>query len=285
MSVSEIYIKLVVGYPRDPKVRALVRYGADAGLARDLYVQMILYCKENLSDGFVPAEEIGVLAYPLPVDHANQLAKQLASVGLTKEVSNCEANDKQGWEVCAYVRRNGTKEDVERLSEVRAQAGRAGGIKSRKRPAQKPPKASSKQIGNQDAKQTSSNAVSVSVSVTPNGLTDTDDRDVPPTAAQPPAVTAQTLVAEWLDHCRKRPPDRVVGQVAKELSALLAEEHDVADVRAGLARWHQSGNHPSTLASFVNEVMNASSSNGRPSPRGRPQPPVSPRDEWKHNRS
>ena len=29
-------------------------------------------------------------------------------------------------------------------------------------------------------------------------------------------------------------------------------------IRAGLARWHQVGKRPSTLASFVNEVMNRS---------------------------
>lgn len=143
MPLGEIYLKLAVGFPRDRKVRALVRYGADAGLARDLYVQMCLYCKENLSDGFVPDEEIGVLAYPLPVEHANQLAKQLASVGLTKEASNGEA---QGWEVLAFVKRNGTREDVERLSVVRAEAGRKGG-----RPAgHSPGKANKNQVGKQN---------------------------------------------------------------------------------------------------------------------------------------
>lgn len=95
---------------------------------------------------------------------------------------------------------------------------------------------------------------------------------VPPPAADDAAasVTAQALVAEWLDHCRKRPPDRVIGQVAKELAALLAEGQDAGDVRAGLARWHQAGKHPSTLASFVNEVMNASPSQ-RASPGSRQQ--------------
>ena len=77
---------------------ALARYGADAGLARDLYVQMCLHCKEMLTDGFVPAEEIGLLVYPLDPEHGNQLAKQLASVGLIKEVSKDEA---QGWQVLA----------------------------------------------------------------------------------------------------------------------------------------------------------------------------------------
>ena len=127
----------------DPKVRALARYGSDANLARDLYVQMILHCKGLLTDGFVPAEQIGLLVYPLDMEHGNQLAKQLASVGLIKEVSNEEA---QGWEVAAYVKRNGTREDVERLSQVRAEAGRKGG-----RPlGHRPEKPNVNQVGKQN---------------------------------------------------------------------------------------------------------------------------------------
>ena len=146
MPLSEIYIKLVVGFPRDPKVRRLVSVcGMEAGLARDLFVAMALYCKENLTDGWVPAEEVGALAYPLLPDHANQLAKQLASVGLIKEASKDEA---EGWQVLAYVKRNGTREDVERLSQVRAEAGRRGG-----RPAGQ---SRAKANGNQVAKQNKS---------------------------------------------------------------------------------------------------------------------------------
>ena len=148
MAVGEIYVKLVVDFADDPKVRALARYGADAGLARDLYVQMVCYCKRMLTDGFVPAEQVGLLVYPLPPEHGNQLAKQLASVGLINEVSKPEAG---GWQVCAYLARNSSKEDVEQLSKVRAEAGRQGGRKSRKRPAQRPSKATGKQVGNQDA--------------------------------------------------------------------------------------------------------------------------------------
>lgn len=104
----------------------------------------------------------------------------------------------------------------------------------------------------------------------PNGIAPVPVPVVPPTAAESPlAATAQTLIAEWLDHCRKRPPQRVIGQVARELSALLGEGQAPGDVRAGLARWHQSGKHPSTLASFVNEVMNASPSRASPA-AGRP---------------
>jgi hypothetical protein len=187
MAWGEIYIKLVTTFPKDPKVRALARFGADAGLARDLYVQMCLYCKEMLSDGFVPAEEIGLLVYPLDPEHGNQLAKQLASVGLTKELSKNEA---QGWQVLAYVRRNGTREDTEQLSKVRAQAGRVGGTKSRKRPAQRSPKANSKQVANQSADMLPSNPDSVSVS-------ENQDRDrvsqTPTVSAGEPASAALAL--------------------------------------------------------------------------------------------
>jgi hypothetical protein len=171
VALTEIYLKLAVAFPTDPKVRALARFGApDAGLARDLYVQMCLHCKEYLTDGFVPDEQVGLLVYPLDAEHGKQLAKQLASVGLTKEVTKHEAT---GWQVLAYVPRNGTREDVQRLSEVRAQAGRTGGRKSRKPPGRKPNQANRKQVANQGAEQTGSNAVSVSVetdtSQTPTG--------------------------------------------------------------------------------------------------------------------
>lgn len=93
---------------------------------------------------------------------------------------------------------------------------------------------------------------------------------VPPTAGaiarrngSPPATT-ETLLAEWISHCRKRPPENVIGQVGRQVRALLAEGQDPADVRAGLAAWHQKGVHPSVLPSVVNELMNASP---RASPR------------------
>lgn len=73
---------------------------------------------------------------------------------------------------------------------------------------------------------------------------------------------AQTLVAEWLDHCDQRPPGRVIGQVSRELKTLLSEDIPSADVRAGLALWHEKLLHPSALASVVHEV--------RQGPRVRP---------------
>ncbi len=254
MALGEIYVKLVVTFADDPKVRALARYGADGNLARDLYVQMILHCKRLLTDGFVPAEQIGLLVYPLAPDHGNQLAKQLASVGLIKEVSNTEANDKQGWEICAYVKRNGTKEDVERLSQVRAEAGRTGGVKSRKRPAQRTSKASGKQVANQDAEQNGSNAVSVSVRT--NVLP--EDRDIqPPTAS---AGEVETLTetqrskrltdayAEAVPMCKWTAVNGVV------LSAIRSGKFSDDEIRAALLRL-AAENRSVTIDSLRTELI------------------------------
>jgi hypothetical protein len=267
MPFTEIYIKLVVGFPRDPKVRRLVSVcGMDAGLARDLYLAMALYCKENLTDGWVPAEEVGALAYPLPADHANQLAKQLASVGLTKEVSKNEA---QGWELLAYLRRNGSRDDAEQLSKVRAEAGRTGGRKSRKRPAQRPSQASSKQVGNQVGKQNASNTVSVSV--VPNGTT--EDRDI----VQTPTVSAGEMTitqrskrltdayADAVPMCKWVAVNGVV------LSAVKSGKFSDDEIRAALLRL-AADNRPVTIDSLRTELIGitprAAASRGTPSEPG-----------------
>jgi hypothetical protein len=77
------------------------------------------------------------------------------------------------------------------------------------------------------------------------------------------APTAQTLVGEWIEHCPKRPPGRVVGQVSRELKTLLDEGIEPDRVRAALAEWNRKGLHPSTLASVVHEI-----SNRQPAARG-----------------
>ena len=252
MALGEIYIKLAVSFPNDPKVRALARYGADAGLARDLYVQMCLYCKDLLSDGFVPAEQVGLLVYPLDLEHGNQLAKQLASVGLTKEVSNQEASDKQGWEVCSFLKRNGTREDVERLSQVRAEAGRNGGIKSRKRPAQRPSKANGKQVANQDAQQKGSNTVSVSVE--PDGSTTDRDSQTPTVSAGEAGLSVTQRAKRITDAydvavpmCKWPAVNAVV------IRAINAEAWTDEAVRDALMR-HAADNRPVTIDSLRTEL-------------------------------
>jgi hypothetical protein len=145
MPITQIYIPLYVGFPRDPKVRALVvRHGIDGILAAYLYIVMALYCRENLTDGVVPVEEIGALAYPLPPDHAERLTKLLADERLIRELAGAQADAQanaqadaqadaqaRAWLVLAYVKRNGTREQTEKRAAQLAEAGRVGGLRSR----------------------------------------------------------------------------------------------------------------------------------------------------------
>lgn len=90
-----------------------------------------------------------------------------------------------------------------------------------------------------------------------------EGKGVPP-PADAGALTLSTpyIVGEWLEHCRKRPPGNVVGQVGRSVKAMLAEGIDPVDVRRGLAAWHSKGLHPSTLPSIVNQLMNATGTIG-----------------------
>ncbi len=77
-------------------------------------------------------------------------------------------------------------------------------------------------------------------------------------AADPPTdTTARTLVAEWIDVCRKRPPRAVIGQTSKAIKTMLDEGVDPDDIRAGITAWSAKGLHPSALPSVVNQAMNA----------------------------
>jgi hypothetical protein len=82
-------------------------------------------------------------------------------------------------------------------------------------------------------------------------------------ATKPETAGADTIVAEWLERCTKRPPGSVIGRVGKQIKKLLDDDIEPDDVRRGLARWMAKGADPSSIASFVNEAMNAASAPGR----------------------
>lgn len=88
------------------------------------------------------------------------------------------------------------------------------------------------------------------------------EEQLPTTATQSRAPTAQSLIDEWIAHCSERPPGRVVGQVAREIKTMLAEGVSYPRVRAGLAEWSRRGLHPSTLPSVVHELSTPRSRSG-----------------------
>lgn len=113
MARGEIHIQLNVDFSDDPKVRVLARYGRDARSIRDLYVQMLCYAKRTLSDGHVPAEQLGILTYPDSPARSKRDADRLVEVGLIKVVDG-------GWYVPAYLKRNKSRAQVQAAVEDKA---------------------------------------------------------------------------------------------------------------------------------------------------------------------
>jgi hypothetical protein len=107
---GEIYVQLSVDFADDPKLRKLARYGKDGRLARDLYVQMLCYCKRTLSDGFVPFEQVAFMVLPEP-ERAGM--KQLR---LLIDVEVCTTTE-GGALVAAFLKRNKSRAEVMRTAE------------------------------------------------------------------------------------------------------------------------------------------------------------------------
>lgn len=117
MPTGELHVQLAVTFPDNRKVRRLVRFGRDARALRDLYVQMLLYCKGTLSDGFVPDEQIGLLVYPDTDKNGQRDAGRLAEVEL------CE-RDAGGWRITGWFDRNPSRDDVRQKSAAKADGAR-----------------------------------------------------------------------------------------------------------------------------------------------------------------
>lgn len=92
--------------------------------------------------------------------------------------------------------------------------------------------------------------------------------DLPPTAGsgkpRPEVeVTSQTIVGEWIERCKKRPPNNVIGQMSKQIKTMLDEGIAPDDIRRGISVWMTKEVHPSVLPSLVNSAMNATSAAGK----------------------
>lgn len=67
---------------------------------------------------------------------------------------------------------------------------------------------------------------------------------------------AGQIVSAWIDTLRVRPPDRVVGQVAREVRLLVDQHFEARVIFEALKSISAKGLHPSTLASEVNSIIN-----------------------------
>ena len=72
-------------------------------------------------------------------------------------------------------------------------------------------------------------------------------------------VTAQDILGAWLNNQTARPPQRVIGHLAKEIKTLLDEGQPYADVLHAVHTWNAKGLSPSLLPSVLHETRNKTS--------------------------
>lgn len=274
--MPDTYVKLNDSFPEHWKV---VDVGGDAGW---LYVCALAYASRNLTDGRIP---IGLVSRLSDRKQPAKLAARLVEVRLWHTAGHdcprCEQPGPNEYVIHDYLIHQRSAAKVDEIKAKRAVAGRSGGVRKA---------ANTKAPAKPKAKQTPSNLLdgwqeAVEAKATP----DTEvvlrttraeeplrgsqaEADVPPTAgADAPLpeveVTSQTIVGEWIDRCKKRPPGNVIGQISKQIKTMLDEGVAPDDIRRGLADWMFKDVHPSVLPSLVNSAMNASggrsgSSNG-----------------------
>ena len=129
------YAPMALAYDEDPKVAALVRFGEDAGLCRDLHLAMIRYTNRAHTDGLVPGPEALRLAWPLPRERAEQITEHLAEVELIAPAMGA-ANGDHGssvagaipvaWSVINWEKWNRPKAWLEAQSARKSAAGKKG---------------------------------------------------------------------------------------------------------------------------------------------------------------
>lgn len=242
------FVPLDIHYLRDPAIR---RAGSNAEL---LYIRALVHSKGAETDGFVADFDLEIVAVGMRGVSARVDA-------LVRE--NLWVVVPGGWHIRSWEKWNKTKEQVRADKDVQRDAAIKGnherwhvgsGKKDPRCPHCQPDR-----VGDRVPDRGHIAEVEVEPEVEP-------EREVEPEKAHRDSPTrrsaggadapAQALVGEWIDHCDARPPARVIGQLSKEIKALLTEGIPYDDVRRGVAAWHTKALHPSTLASVVHEIRN-----------------------------
>lgn len=250
-----------------PKVLQL---GRDMVPAMGLWTLVGTWSARQRTDGFVPV--VIIRRY----DPRERLAKRLVAVGLFE---HAEDNGAVGYRFHDWPDHQPTAAEVERKRsftrerqrKFRERSGRftAGSTDT----APTTPSETQAQDQDEQAHPVGSNGVTTpvrngvgnalrdaSVTTAPARPDPTRNYKAPPggDAAAPRGgeSNAQTLVAEWIERCAKRPPTRTVGQMAKTIGQLVDDAVDPDDIRRGLADWMTKDLSPGLLPSCVDRVMN-----------------------------
>ncbi len=231
------------GFYTHPKVIAVIH--DDPG-AIALHVLANTWTNKQKRVGFIPTAAPAILLADRK--RATKWAALLEKYGLWDAVDGgWEIHDAADYRESAKRSTPGTPAEV---SARRREAGSKGGKSTQQR----------KQTAKQGEQQTQANgaankqlAGSPVVKASNEALTP----DPVPTTSGEGSPNGGALIAEYIRGCNRRPPDNVVGQLAKHVGQLLDQNFEPAHIREGLKRFRAKGDlHPSTLPSIVNGIAN-----------------------------
>lgn len=239
------YVPLDVNYVRDAAIRK-------AGpMAELLYIRSLAYAKGAKRGGVVPDYDLEVVG--IGITRLKSLATKLVEVGLW-------VRDSDGWTIRSWERWNGEDEAVSagaRLgNHIRwhvktgkhdpecehcvASAGDRGAIEGRS-PGESspdvPPEIQGKGREGKEPQKTSSSSARSETTLAED-------------------ANAGQILGAWIDLMPRRPPTRLIGQVSREVKALLDDDFAPQQILEGLDVMTTKGLNPSCLASLVNDVVN-----------------------------
>lgn len=232
----------------DDKLHAHPKFAALPMSARGLWVTAMSWCADYLTDGELP--ERMVLAFGA----RRRDADRLVEAGLWEVTgTGFRFHD---WGAYQPSARDAAKVRAE-ISEKRARSGAKGGRSKAANRAKSSSKPSSKCVANVKQMCSPEPEPHSVPTVRGDGAPAPVQETLTGEAIEPPADNAGTLVAEWIDHCKVRPPGNIVGQTSKQLRMLLDDGLTADQIRPGLAAWQRKGAHPTALPSFVNQELNS----------------------------
>jgi hypothetical protein len=142
------WAKLDDGFFRHPKARAVGKDG------RALFAAGLCWCASHLTDGFIAAADLGLVAAEAEV-RPKVTASRLVDVGLWHGPGHacvrCEPCPAGYWMVHDYLDYNPTAEAAKAKRLARAEAGRKGGLRSK--PPGSKPEANAEAIASANGKQ------------------------------------------------------------------------------------------------------------------------------------
>ena len=254
------WIRVHDGMPDHPKIEGL------SDRAFRLLIEIWCWCSRHLTDGEVPEHvwaKRGTARARAELLDAGLLVTNRSQPLST--VTSLRCHDYLEWQR--------SSDEVRQLSETKSRAGRLGNhrrwheVTGRYDPACEyckdpaPPSQTASHVRSHPDRTTDRKSIAEKRREEKDLLTSTSNAPVSNARATELAATAHTvaahrLVTDYAASCNRRPPTKILTQLAVETDALLAEGWPAPDLARALTAWGAKGLGPGAFQAVAHEVVN-----------------------------